>query len=118
MIRRIVIISCLFLIVVLITCNVESSKVVFDYERDTPAWLKEKIDSISSSTGHYYDLTKVYRYNWNESFVYHFSVPLSSCIYCELYDHDGNKVTAIKDSLLQDILKTRNGELLLWENKK
>jgi hypothetical protein len=118
MIRRIVIISCIFISIVLISCNLYSGSETFDFDRDTPAWLKAKLDSISNFADHYYDWTRVYRYDWNESFVYHFSVPLSSCIYCELYDHDGNKVTAIKDSLLQDILKTRNGEVLIWENKK
>jgi hypothetical protein len=27
-------------------------------------------------------------------------------------------VTAFNDSLLQDILQTRKGEILIWENKK
>ena len=113
MYTRIVIINFVFLTIILISCNIESGSEVFNYESDTPAWLKQKIDSISNFTGHYYDWTRVYRYNWNESFVYHFSVPLSSCKHCELYDHDGNKITAFNDSL-----KARKGEVLIWGNKK
>jgi hypothetical protein len=118
MLKKIIIVFALFLALVLLRCSMDRGSETFKLEKDTPVWLEEKINTISNFTGHYYDWTRVYRYEWNNSFIYLFSVPASSCMYCELYDQDGNKVTAFNDSLLQDILQTRKGEVLIWENKK
>jgi hypothetical protein len=118
MFKRITIASALFLTFILLGCSTAGGSKISNLEKDTPVWLEEKINTISNFTGHYYDWTRVYRYEWNNSFIYLFSVPASSCMYCELYDQDGNKVTAFNDSLLQDILQTRKGEVLIWENKK
>jgi len=118
MLRRIILLSALFLTIILFRCSMGGGTETFNFEKDTPVWLKEKISTISNFTGNYYDWTRVYRYEWNKSFIYLFSIPLSSCTYCELYHQDGNKVTAFNDSLLQDILQTRKGEILIWENKK
>lgn len=103
---------------ILISCSSGISSDSFNYDSEAPSWLKEKIDSISNSTGHYYDWTKVYRYDFNESFIYHFSIPSSSCIYCELYNQEGDKITAFNDSTLQSILNKKTGEVLIWVNKK
>jgi len=118
MFKRIIVVSALFLTFILLGCSTAGGSEVSNLEKDTPVWLKEKITTISNFTDNYFDWTRVYRYEWNKSFIYLFSIPLSSCTYCELYDQDGNKVTAFNDSLLQDILQTRKGEVLIWENKK
>jgi len=118
MLRRIILVPALFLTIILFGCSMGGGTETFNFEKDTPVWLKEKIGTISNFTGNYYDWTRVYRYEWNKSFIYLFYIPLSSCTYCELYHQDGNKVTAFNDSLLQDILQTRKGEILIWENKK
>lgn len=103
---------------IFISCSSGISSDSYNYDSETPPWLKEKIDSIGNSTGHYYDWTKVYRYNFNEPFIYNFSIPLSSCKYCELYNQKGDKITAFNDSTLQSILNKRTGEILIWVNKK
>jgi hypothetical protein len=105
-------------IVILVGCSSGISSDSLNYNVETPSWLKEKIDSISNSTRHYYDWTKVYRYDFNESFIYHFSIPASSCIYCELYNQEGDKITALNDSTLQSILNKKTGEVLIWVNEK
>ena len=112
------IVSFLALIFFLNSCSSGSYSETYNFNESTPEWLKEKIDSISNASGNYYDLTKVYRYDWKESFIYYFYIPVSSCMYCELYDENGNKITAVNDSLLQNTLKTRDGEVLIWVNKK
>ena len=110
--------SILALIFFLIGCSAGNGSETYNSNEDTPEWLSEKIDSILSASGHYNDLTKVYRYSWNKSFIYYFYNPLSSCMYCELYDQDGKKMMANNDSLLQNTLNTRDGEILIWENRK
>jgi len=116
--KRLIMFFCTILAISLLCCSPGTSSESFNYYSDTPAWLKAKIDSISVSTEHYYGWTKVFRYNMNETFVYLFSIPLSSCKYCELYGQDGNKLTAFNDSALQSVLNQKTGEVLIWENKK
>ena len=120
---KVKILECLFILALIFfligsSCSASNSSETYNSNEDTPVWLSEMIDSISSASGHYNDLTKVYRYNWNKSFIYFFSNPLSSCVYCELYDQSGKKMTAANDTLLQYTLKTRDGEILIWENRK
>jgi hypothetical protein len=50
-------------------CKKETSVEPFNYERDTPAWLKEKIDVMSQNKD--YIGTKVFRYDWKGSAIYY-----------------------------------------------
>ena len=88
----------------------------FNYERDTPIWLKEKI--ISMSTNHDYFGAKVFRYEWHDKFLYHIMIPISSCAYCELYDQNGNKINFSDDETFQDFLINKKNEILVWEWRK
>ena len=117
MLKRIIFIPGVLLFFILTSCHKDSGVGPFEYERDTPVWLKEKISDISSDTAQFYTKTKVYRYRWNESFIYHISIPLSSCVYCELYDENGNKVQITSDLMLQNFLNNRADEVLIWERK-
>ena len=116
--KKIINLFIITLTVTFLSCCSGTGSESFHYDSEPPAWLKEKIDSISSSTRHYYDWTKVYRYNFNESFIYHFSIPASSCIYCELYNQEGDRITAFNDSTLQSILNKKTGEVLIWVNSR
>jgi len=49
-----------FLILVFTSCNKGNITESYNYERDTPFWLKEKIDSMSVNQLYYG--AKVYRY--------------------------------------------------------
>jgi hypothetical protein len=118
MIKYLILLLVSLLIILLNSCSSADRSESFDYDKETPQWLKIRIDSISTSTGHYYDLTKVYRYNWKDTYIYHFSIPLSSCVYCELYDQNGRKISAAVESSLKNILHNRKNEVLIWDNKK
>jgi hypothetical protein len=104
-----------FLLFVLLGCKKENSVEPFNYERDTPGWLKAKIDTISNHREYYG--TKVFRYEWNRKYVYHFQIPISSCAYCEIYNQDGNKITFSDDNVFQEFLKNKKNETLIWEWK-
>jgi hypothetical protein len=105
------------LCLVLIGCQKDSGVEPYDYARDTPEWLKEKISVMSNDTTHFFAMAKVYRYNWREELIYHISIPLSSCMYCELYDQRGNRIQFSKDAAMVDFLTNRSGEILIWESK-
>jgi hypothetical protein len=49
-----------FLFIAFLSCQKNNVVEFFNYERDTPVWLKAKIDSMS--TDNYYFNSKVYRY--------------------------------------------------------
>ncbi len=97
----------------LAACGAEDATAPFDYERDTPAWLKVKIDSISESPGSFG--TTVYRYEWRGEFVYHIEIPVSSCAYCELYDRDGTRLRFPDSATFEDFLATKRNQIVIWK---
>jgi hypothetical protein len=115
--RRSIVSLCVLLSLVLVSCNKDSGVEPYDYARDTPEWLKEKISVMSNDTTHFFAMAKVYRYKWREALIYHISIPLSSCMYCELYDQNGNRIQFSNDVTLMDFLTNRSGEILIWESK-
>jgi hypothetical protein len=88
---------------------------IFNYEKDTPEWLKTKIDSVTTSNPKYYSGTKVFRYEWNKQYVYHFSIPLSSCVYCELYDQEGRKIQFTDNAMTSDFEQNKINKVLVWD---
>lgn len=105
-----------FMFFLLISCQKENVIELFNYERDTPEWLKAKIDSMSNHQDYYG--TKVFRHEWKAKYIYHIVIPVSSCGYCDVYDQNGNKLQFANDNEFQDYLKNRKNEILVWEWNK
>lgn len=106
----------IYLFLIMFFCLIScSSNEIFNYEKDTPEWLKTKIDSISTSNQKYYFGTKVYRYEWNEEYVYHIKIPISSCMYCELFDDNGSKVQFTDNERSADFAINKKNETLVWQ---
>jgi hypothetical protein len=101
-----------FLLLTFISC---SNKQVFNYENDTPVWLKTKIDSVTTTNPKYYFGTKVYRYEWNEQYIYHFSIPASSCVYCEVYEQNGKKIQFTNKEVISDFEQNKRNKVLVWD---
>ncbi len=95
-------------------CTHEHATEPYDFVRDTPSWLQEKIAVMSGNSAKYYAFTTVYRYTWHSHYVYYISIPVSSCMYCELYDQHGNKIRLADNTILQDFLSTRTDEVIVW----
>ena len=83
----------------------------FLYERDTPSWLKDKIDYMSAHKD--FGGTTVYRYEWKGDYVFDITIPISSCGLCEVYDDRGNKIDWVKSSV-QDYLDNRTSPVRVW----
>jgi hypothetical protein len=96
-----------------IGCKKENVTETFDYQRDTPGWLKEKINLMSGDQQ--YHGTIVYRYEWKNQYIYYIFIPVSSCAYCELYYQDGSKVKFTNEISSQDFLDNKWNELIIWE---
>jgi hypothetical protein len=111
---KVIFISSFFLFTYL-SCQKNNTVEPFIYERDTPVWLKVKIDSIS--TNHHYFGSKVYRYEWKRKYAYHIMMPISSCAYCELYEQNGIKMN-LNDDMFSDFLQNKKNEVIVWEWEK
>jgi hypothetical protein len=93
----------------------QDTVVNYNYEKDTPEWLKTKIDSMLSSNHKYYWGTRVFRYEWNDSLLFEFNIPPSSCALCELFYYNGTKANFLNNSTVQNYLTNRNNKLLIWK---
>lgn len=100
-----------FVIITLVCCS--NSVEPFNYERDTPQWLKLKIDSLDVNPN--YAGTTVYRYNWHSNYVYHISIPISSCAFCLVYDQNGNKIEFTDETVINDFHNNRTNEIIIWQ---
>ena len=98
--------------VILSFLGCENTNEPFNYERDTPVWLKEKINNISSNQEYWG--TIVYRYELNKKYYYHIMIPISSCGYCELFDENGDKIL-FGDDEFSKFLQDKKNELIIWE---
>ncbi len=92
-------------------CQKNNAVEPFNYERDTPLWLKVKIDSMS--TNQEYFGTEVYRYEWNGKFVYHITSIINSCMFCDVFDQNGNKIQLTSEDVL-DFQQNKKNEVLVW----
>jgi len=110
MVKMFLIFSLFFFTMISCQSNLVES---FIYERDTPEWLKVKIDSIS--TQKYYIGSVVNRYKWNNNYFFEFTIPFSSCILCELYYYDGTKTDFLNDNSVQNYLNNRTDKVLVWK---
>ena len=105
-----------FLFITFLSCQKNNTVEPYNYKNDTPTWLKEKIDSMTTNPKYYWG-TKVYRYEWDGKYVYHISIAISSCMYCELYEQDGKKLQ-LDNVTFPDFLQNKKNEVLVWEWKK
>lgn len=98
-------------------CELEDITAPFNFEKDAPAWLKIKIDSLSIDP--YFYMVKVFRYEWRDKFIYYFMNPVSSCAYCscDLFDQNGNELIFSDDKILQDFIMNKKNKILVWEWK-
>jgi hypothetical protein len=97
------------------SCQKESTTEPFNYEKDTPIWLKSKIDSMSTDPS--YTNTIVVRYDWKKEYIYDIFVPINSCRYCLLFNPNGDKVEFSDSMEMLDFENNRNNEVIIWEWK-
>ena len=82
---------------------------------DTPDWLNNYIENIQDNPDYFG--TIIYRYNWKGNFIYHIMIPISSCAYCEVYYHSGEKIV-FENNMLQDFMNNKKNEVIVWEWKE
>ncbi len=93
-------------------CQGGDSTSVSGYKNEIPIWLKEKIKVMSLDEKHYAG-AKVFAYEIDSDFVFWINNPWSSCMYCELYNPDG---TRLSDESIGEFMKEKKESVLIWEN--
>ena len=82
---------------------------------DTPDWLNNYIENIKDDPS--YIGTIIYRYNWKGNFVYYIMIPISSCAYCDVYYHSGEKIV-FDNNMLHDFMNNKKNEFIVWKWKE
>jgi hypothetical protein len=76
-----------------------------------PVWLNTMISQLENSQ---VPGIVIYAYKWNDNYYYYVSNPISSCMYCDIYDYSGVKVTWTDDELL-DFTTYGNRIKAVWQ---
>lgn len=95
----------LFLSIILLSCE-KDEKIP-----PNPEWLNTMISQLEDSP---LPGIVIYIYVWNGDYYYQVSNPISSCLFCEMYDYSGARVTWT-DEEFEDF--TKNGKRIkaIWE---
>lgn len=112
---KIIILSA-FIFFAIVCCQEENSTQPFNYEKDTPIWLKVKIDSlITTDNNDDFVGMEVYRYIWDGEYVYDIYIPTYVCRYCLLYDKNGIKISFSSSQDMIDFEETRRNKIVIWK---
>lgn len=78
---------------------------------EIPEWLQPRIEELDKSSNCFdCELT---RYTFNDEFYYHIYCGYWSCLYCELYNKNGNLVEwGVTD--FNDFMSEKKDELVIW----
>jgi predicted nucleic-acid-binding Zn-ribbon protein len=63
----------------------------YDTTEDLPGWLQKKISEIISPDSQLCGMTDVTVIRFNKKTYYHIYCLIWSCMYCHLYDENGNR---------------------------
>jgi len=76
-----------------------------------PVWLNTMISQLEASQ---IPGIVIYAYRWNGEYYYHVFNPISSCMYCDMYNYAGARVAWTDDEFLDF---TSNGKKIkaVWE---
>jgi hypothetical protein len=74
-----------------------------------PDWFMNLIDEIGNESSYVGSI--IYQHTYKSNYYFHLEIPVSSCMYCRIYDCDGNLV---EWSSVQDYLDNRTNEIIIW----
>ncbi|MBT3385468.1 MAG: hypothetical protein HN778_19120 [Prolixibacteraceae bacterium] len=96
----------LFLFIFLVSCEKEENTI-----SEIPEWLQSQIEELENSE-YCFDcsLTKI---TFNNEFYYHIYCGFWSCMYCKLYDPNGELIDWSSDNF-NNFLSEKKDEVVLW----
>ena len=87
-----------------------------EISNERPVWLKNRISSLLDNQNNFG--ASITRYKWNNMYIYHVSIPVSSCAFCELYDQNGRRIKFSSDSLKYDFMNNKADGVNVWQWEK
>ena len=76
-----------------------------------PDWLNTMISQLQNSA---LPGITINAYKWNEAYYYHVLNPISSCMFCVVYDYTGNMIT-LTDDKFSDFVNNSKLIKAVWE---
>jgi len=92
----------LLVVLTLFACSKKES----DIPEDVPAWVKERMTELKGSESQ--KNTSVAKYSWNGKIYYNIQLVYMSCLFCDLRDENGERVT------YPEITDFTSGNKLIW----
>ncbi len=83
------------------------------FEDKNPTWLDQLIEEMEVKP--YYGGSYINQYTWQNHFYYEITIPVSSCMYCDVYDYEGNRINW-EENEIDDYLENRSKKLLIWKH--
>ena len=77
-----------------------------------PKWLEPRIEALENSEACF--ACSVTRYTYHDEFYYSVYCGHWSCVMCEVYDSDGNRIADEQQLDYQDFLENRTDETVVW----
>ncbi len=78
-----------------------------------PEWLEIILDeSTNNDFCQYWSVT---RYSFRDSYYYELFNPLSSCLFCDVYDEEGNRMVWDDHEDMNAYVENRTDVTLVWE---
>ena len=97
-----------FLLLLFFSCKKEETTT----NKDIPNWLLPKIESLENS-GQCYSCS-VTRITFESEYYYHLYCGLWSCVYCQVYDKNGELVDW-SNTKFSDFLEKKTDETIIWK---
>lgn len=79
---------------------------------DAPLWLNEMVNDMESEST--YIAAEFWRYSWNGDYYYELTSPIFSCLYCNVFDSQGNRMDW-EIANLDDFIKDRKDKTFIWK---
>ncbi len=102
--KKLIIILLIPVFVIISSCS--------DDDNLVPDWLRPKIAQMEADP--VYAGVTVYRHDYKQTQIYNVDAPLRNCIYCEMYDSNGNALNWTEEEL-NDYLNLRTNEKIIWQ---
>jgi hypothetical protein len=98
-----------FLVTLLIlSCNKEETPVA-----ENPDWLEIQIQELETNEQHCWDC-EITRYTYNNEYYYNIYCGYWSCIFCKLYNSNGQLTSEIEEFDFEEFHSSYDNETVIW----
>ena len=99
-----------FLFIFLASCEKEETT-----NSEITEWLQPRIEELENSEHCFCSLTRI---TYKKEYYYHIYCGIWSCMYCQLYNKNGELVNEIEGFDFEDFFTNKKDEVVLWSCPK